>query len=188
MKIVLASQSPRRKELLGRLVPAFSIQPADIDETPKPNEDPLAYVQRMAVEKAEAVQKESEETLVIASDTTVVLGNEILGKPEDDDEAKRMLRKFSGTTHDVYTAVVITDGTQKEYILSHASVTFYELTDEEIERYLATGDHRDKAGAYGIQSYAGAFVESISGDYYSIVGFPIGAVNQALKKWPDLLS
>nr|WP_260697864.1 Maf family protein [Enterococcus mundtii] len=188
MKIVLASQSPRRKELLGRLVPAFSIQPADIDETPKPNEDPLAYVQRMAAEKAEAVQKESEETLVIASDTTVVLGNEILGKPEDDDEAKRMLRKFSGTTHDVYTAVVITDGTQEERILSQASVTFYELTDEEIERYLATGDHRDKAGAYGIQSYAGAFVESISGDYYSIVGFPIGAVNQALKKWPDLLS
>lgn len=188
MKIVLASQSPRRKELLGRLVPAFSIQPADIDETPKPNEDPLAYVQRMAAEKAAAVQKESEETLVIASDTTVVLGNEILGKPEDDDEAKRMLRKFSGTTHDVYTAVVITDGTQEERILSQAAVTFYELTDEEIERYLATGDHRDKAGAYGIQSYAGAFVESISGDYYSIVGFPIGAVNQVLKKWPDLLS
>ncbi|MEC3940808.1 Maf family protein [Enterococcus mundtii] len=188
MKIVLASQSPRRKELLGRLVPVFSIQPADIDEAPKPNEDPIAYVQRMAAEKAAAVQKDNEETLVIASDTTVVLGNEILGKPEDDEEAKRMLRKFSGTTHDVYTAVVITDGTQEECILSHASVTFYELIDEEIERYLATGDHRDKAGAYGIQSYAGAFVESISGDYYSIVGFPIGAVNQALKKWPDLLS
>lgn len=187
MKIVLASQSPRRKELLGRLVPAFSIQPADIDETPKPKEDPVAYVQRMAAEKAAAVQN-NEETLVIASDTTVVLGNEILGKPEDDEEAKRMLRKFSGTTHDVYTAVVITDGTQEECILSQASVTFYELTDEEIERYLATGDHRDKAGAYGIQSYAEAFVESISGDYYSIVGFPIGAVNQALKKWPDLLS
>lgn len=187
MKIVLASQSPRRKELLGRLVPAFSIQPADIDETPKLKEDPVAYVQRMSAEKAAAVQN-NEETLVIASDTTVVLGNEILGKPEDDEEAKRMLRKFSGTTHDVYTAVVITDGTQEECILSQASVTFYELTDEEIERYLATGDHRDKAGAYGIQSYAGAFVESISGDYYSIVGFPIGAVNQALKKWPDLLS
>ncbi|MEQ6206775.1 Maf family protein [Enterococcus mundtii] len=187
MKIVLASQSPRRKELLGRLVPAFSIQPADIDETPKLKEDPVAYVQRMAAEKAAAVQN-NEETLVIASDTTVVLGNEILGKPEDDEEAKRMLRKFSGTTHDVYTAVVITDRTQEECILSQASVTFYELTDEEIERYLATGDHRDKAGAYGIQSYAGAFVESISGDYYSIVGFPIGAVNQALKKWPDLLS
>ncbi|MGG5324899.1 septum formation protein Maf [Enterococcus pernyi] len=187
MKIVLASQSPRRKELLGRLVPAFSIQPADIDETPKLKEDPVAYVQRMAAEKAAAVQN-NEETLVIASDTTVVLGNEILGKPEDDEEAKRILRKFSGTTHDVYTAVVITDGTQEECILSQASVTFYELTDEEIERYLATGDHRDKAGAYGIQSYAGAFVESISGDYYSIVGFPIGAVNQALKKWPDLLS
>ncbi|MGG5302568.1 septum formation protein Maf [Enterococcus pernyi] len=187
MKIVLASQSPRRKELLGRLVPAFSIQPADIDETPKLKEDPVAYVQRMAAEKAAAVQN-NEETLVIASDTTVVLGNEILGKPEDDEEAKRMLRKFSGTTHDVYTAVVITDGTQEECILSQASVTFYELTDEEIERYLATGDHRDKAGAYGIQSYTGAFVESISGDYYSIVGFPIGAVNQALKKWPDLLS
>lgn len=179
MKIVLASQSPRRKELLGRLVPAFSIQPADIDETPKLKEDPVAYVQRMAAEKAAAVQN-NEETLVIASDTTVVLGNEILGKPEDDEGAKRMLRKFSGTTHDVYTAVVITDGTQEECILSQASVTFYELTDEEIERYLATGDHRDKAGAYGIQSYAGAFVESISGDYYSIVGFPIGAVNQAL--------
>ncbi|MBO0462691.1 septum formation inhibitor Maf [Enterococcus sp. DIV1298c] len=188
MKIILASQSPRRKELLGRLVSEFTIQPADIDETPKLQEDPIAYVQRMATEKAAAVQEENEEALVIASDTTVVLGNEILGKPENDEDAKRMLRKFSGNTHDVYTAVVLSDGTQEEHILSHAAVTFYELTEEEIERYLATGDHRDKAGAYGIQSYAGAFVESISGDYYSIVGFPIGAVNQALKKWADILS
>ena len=176
MKVVLASQSPRRKELLGRLVSIFEVQPADIDETPFEGENPL--------EKAKVVKsKQLPDTLIIASDTTVVLEDEIMGKPENEEEAQEMLRKLSGTTHDVYTAVVLTDHQKEEKILAHAAVTFYDLTDVEIAAYLATGDYADKAGAYGIQSLAGAFVKAIDGDYYSIVGFPIGAVNQALKKF-----
>ncbi|EOT33695.1 Maf family protein [Enterococcus durans] len=184
MKVVLASQSPRRKELLGRLVSTFEVQPADIDETPFEGENPKQYVQRMALEKAKVVKsKQLPDTLIIASDTTVVLEDEIMGKPENEEEAQEMLRKLSGTTHDVYTAVVLTDHQKEEKILAHAAVTFYDLTDVEIAAYLATGDYADKAGAYGIQSLAGAFVKAIDGDYYSIVGFPIGAVNQALKKF-----
>ncbi|MGN8980930.1 Maf family protein [Enterococcus villorum] len=183
MKVVLASQSPRRKELLGRLLPEFEIHPADIDETPFDEEDPKKYVQRMAAEKAAIVKKRYKpDVLVIASDTTVVFEQEILGKPVDEKEAKAMLQKLSGATHEVYTAVMLTKGTHEEALLTQASVTFYPLTDVDIETYLATGDYADKAGAYGIQSFAGAFVKEIKGDYYSIVGFPIGAVYQALKK------
>lgn len=184
MKVVLASQSPRRKELLGRLISTFEIEPADIDETPFEGENPKQYVQRMAFEKANVVKsKQLPDTLVIASDTMVVLEDEILGKPESEAEAYEMLRKLSGTTHDVYTAVILTTHQEEEKILAHAAVTFYDLTDAEIATYLATGDYADKAGAYGIQSLAGTFVKAITGDYYSIVGFPIGAVNQALKKF-----
>lgn len=183
MKVVLASQSPRRKELLGRLIPEFDIHPADIDETPLAAEDPKTYVQRMAAEKAAAVKKHYEaDVLVVASDTTVVFGQEILGKPENKKEAKDMLQKLSGTTHEVYTAVVLMKDSYEEALLTQAFVTFYPLTDADIENYLATGDYADKAGAYGIQSFAGAFVKEIKGDYYSIVGFPMGAVYQALKK------
>ncbi|PHL06875.1 Maf family protein [Enterococcus faecium] len=183
MKIVLASQSPRRKELLAHIVSEFEIEPADIDETPFPDEQPVDYVRRMAEEKARTVweQVEKEDHLVIASDTTVVLNQEIMGKPEDLADAEFMLKKLSGETHTVYTAVVLKTKEREERILAEAHVTFYPLTDEEIKRYLETGDYADKAGAYGIQNAASVFVKEISGDYYSIVGFPIGAVNQALK-------
>ncbi len=184
MNVVLASQSPRRKELLGWLIPSFEVQPADIDETPLEGEDPKQYVKRMALEKARVIKdKQGSDALVIASDTTVVLEDEIMGKPVSKAEAKEMLRKLSGMTHDVYTAVVLTNHQKEEKIFAHAAVTFYDLTETEIDTYLATGDYADKAGAYGIQSLAGAFVKAINGDYYSIVGFPIGAVNQALKKF-----
>lgn len=184
MKIVLASQSPRRKELLGRLVSAFDVHPADIDETPFVQEKPKNYVERMATEKAKVVKHQYDnDVLVIASDTTVVFNDEIIGKPADEQEAKAILQKLSGKTHEVYTAVVLTKGDQEEKILAQAKVTFYPLTPKDIEAYLATGDYMDKAGAYGIQSFAGAFVKEIQGDYYSIVGFPIGAVYQGLKKF-----
>lgn len=184
MKIVLASQSPRRKELLGRLVSEFAIQPAAIDETPIMGEDPVTYVQRMAYEKAQAVvEQQTEQTLVIASDTTVVHRQQILGKPVNLADAKATLQSLSGETHQVYTAVVLKSKEREEKILAQAEVTFYPLTEQEIDTYLATGDYQDKAGSYGIQSFAGAFVKEIRGDYYSIVGFPIGAVNQSLKKF-----
>ncbi|MBF8807239.1 MAG: septum formation inhibitor Maf [Enterococcus lacertideformus] len=184
MKVVLASQSPRRKELLGRIIAEFDIHPADIDETHFEAENPQAYVQRMAAEKSAVVKQQyGTDVLVIASDTTVVFDQEILGKPADKSEAKAMLQKLSGVTHKVYTAVVLTKAAQVETILSQAEVTFYPLTDVDIEKYLATGDYTDKAGAYGIQSLAGAFVKEIHGDYYSIVGLPIGAVYQTFKKF-----
>ncbi|WP_165004119.1 MULTISPECIES: Maf family protein [unclassified Enterococcus] len=184
MKIILASQSPRRKELLAHIEPVFDIQPADIDETPYEGESPVDYVQRMAAEKAAAVweHRAEEAPLIIASDTTIVWNGEIMGKPKNQTEAEAMLKKLSGQTHKVYTAVMLKNSNQEETILAEAKVTFYPLTEAEISRYLATGDYADKAGAYGIQNAASVFVKEISGDYYSIVGFPVGAVNQALKK------
>ena len=138
----------------------------------------------MATEKAKVVKHQYDnDVLVIASDTTVVFNDEIIGKPADEQEAKAILQKLSGKTHEVYTAVVLTKGDQEEKILAQAKVTFYPLTTKDIEAYLATGDYMDKAGAYGIQSFAGAFVKEIQGEYYSIVGFPIGAVYQGLKKF-----
>ncbi len=148
MKIVLASQSPRRKELLAHIVSEFEIEPADIDETPFPDEQPVDYVRRMAEEKARTVweQDEKEDHLVIASDTTVVLNQEIMGKPEDLAEAEFMLKKLSGETHTVYTAVVLKTKEREERILAEAHVTFYPLTDEEIKRYLETGIMRIRQG------------------------------------------
>ncbi len=181
MDVILASQSPRRKELLAWLVPAFEVRPADIDETPKENEDPLEYVARMAEEKAAVIAASHPDQLVIASDTTVAIGQTILGKPADAQEAEEMLQLLSGKEHLVYTSVVLQKGKHMEKVLSQAAVTFYPLSNDDISQYLSTGDYQDKAGAYGIQGPAGIFVKKIEGDYYSIVGFPVGAVNQVLK-------
>jgi septum formation protein len=183
--IVLASQSPRRKELLAELVPEFHVQPADIDETVRPGEEPLTYVQRMAQEKAEAVAKEYPEDLVIASDTTVVVGQEIFGKPVDRQDAKQMLQKMSGTNHWVHTAVVLQKGQKRQAALVSAQVTFSPLTDQMIEAYLTSGDYQDKAGGYGIQGPAKVFVEEIKGDFYTIVGFPVNTVAKLLREFPE---
>ncbi|MFC4772511.1 Maf family protein [Enterococcus hermanniensis] len=183
MSVILASQSPRRKELLRWLIPDFSIQPADIDEEVKVQYTPKEYVMEMAQQKAAVIAKKHPEDLVIASDTTVVWHDQILGKPKSREEAFEMLRGMSGETHLVYTSVVLRKATQIEEQLTFAKVTFYPLSEEEINRYLDSGDYKDKAGAYGIQNGAGVFVEKIEGDYYSIVGFPIGTVNQMLKKF-----
>ncbi|MGK0606073.1 Maf family protein [Enterococcus gilvus] len=185
MTVILASQSPRRKELLGWLLPAFDIQPADIDEDVKDRYTPTDYVMEMARQKAAVVAEKQPEALVIASDTVVVLGEQILGKPKSREEAFGMLRRMSGGSHLVYTSVVIRQKEQTAEKLTSAKVTFYSLTDEEINRYLDSDDYKDKAGAYGIQNGAGVFVEQIEGDYYSIVGFPVGAVNQMLKAFDD---
>lgn len=183
MEIILASQSPRRKELLARLVPQFAILPADIDETISATDEPQEYVTRMAQEKAAVIAQQHPEALVIACDTIVVSCGKILGKPVDDADAFAMLKGMSGSTHMVYTAVLLQKGSQTEAALVPAEVTFFPLTDEEIHAYLITGEHRDKAGAYGIQGGAGVFVKRIVGDYYSIVGFPIGVVHQLLKRF-----
>ncbi|MDH6363774.1 septum formation protein [Enterococcus sp. PF1-24] len=183
MEIILASQSPRRKELLARLVPEFTVMPADIDETVPAGITPVAYVEKMAAEKAAVVSETHPEALVIASDTIVVHQDKILGKPVSEVDAFQMLQGMSDATHTVYTAVVLQKGAHKEATLSSAEVTFYPLTTAEINAYLATGKYADKAGAYGIQEQASVFVKEIHGDYYSIVGFPIGKVNQMLKQF-----
>lgn len=183
MAVILASQSPRRKELLKQLISNFEILPADVDETIRSDHRPTEYVMEMAHKKAQTVAENHLEDLVIASDTIVVHNQCILGKPVNRQDAKAMLVALSGSTHWVYTAVVIRQGHQVEEALVPAKVTFYPITDEEIEAYLDTGEYADKAGAYGIQGKASIFVKEIQGDYYSIVGFPVGVVHQMLKKF-----
>jgi len=186
MNIVLASQSPRRKELLNLIVEEFVVAPADIDETVHEGESPKVYVQRMAREKARVVAEHHPQSLVIGSDTTVVNDGEILGKPSSRAEARQMLRRMSGKTHEVYTSVKLQSVTHSEEFISSAAVTFYELSEADIETYLDREEYADKAGAYGIQGGAALFVKEIKGDYYSIVGFPVGAVSQALKKFSTI--
>jgi len=183
MKIILASQSPRRKELLHLIVEDFLIIPADIDEAVNEKEEPKAYVSRMAQEKADAVSQQYPTDLVIASDTTVVCKGEIMGKPESRQEAKEMLEKMSKDIHNVYTAVMIKKGDKVVTHLASAEVRFFELTEEEIDNYLDKEEYADKAGGYGIQGAAAIFVKEVKGDYYSIVGFPVGVVNQLLKEY-----
>lgn len=185
--IVLASQSPRRKELLAELIPAFHVQPADIDESVACAETPEEYVQRMAREKAAAVAVHFPAELVIASDTTVVVDQEIFGKPADEADARRMLQKMSGTTHWVHTAVILQKQEKRREKLVSAQVSFSPLTEQMITDYLRTGEYQDKAGGYGIQGAAKVFVEAVQGDFYTIVGFPVNTVAKLLKEFPEEL-
>lgn len=176
--MILASQSPRRKELLSKVTGHFTIAPANIDETVDINETPKHYVERMAKNKAEKIKELYPDEVIIGCDTTVVLGDTILGKPIDDQDAYVMLSSLSGKTHQVMTAVcVITP----ENVYEHTEivdVVFYELEDGHIKQYVKSGEASDKAGAYGIQDQGSLFVKSISGDYFSVVGLPIGYLNQ----------
>ena len=175
--IVLASSSPRRHELLARLGLTFAIAHPDIDETPRPGEDPIDYVSRLAVEKADAVRAPAD-ALVIAADTTVEVDGDILGKPEDPAEARAMLRRLSGRSHVTHTAVAARlDGATVHDAIT-TSVTFVELTDADIEWYVATGEPLDKAGAYAVQGAAGAFVERIDGSVSNVVGLPLHLVTR----------
>ncbi|MCE9679798.1 Maf-like protein [Shewanella sp. AS1] len=180
MSLVLASASPRRKELLAQLGMgqaqfSFAILPADIDETARAGELPGELVLRLAIEKAKAGLALCTEVgaQVLGSDTIVVLDGQILGKPQDEADAKRMLAALSGRQHSVMTAVALTDG---ETTLSHlveTKVKFCQLCDQDIQAYIATGEPMDKAGAYGIQGLGGCFVQGIEGSYSAVVGLPL---------------
>lgn len=180
MKVILASQSPRRRELLSRIIADFDVVPADINEEVKNYFTPMDYVLTMAAQKAMHVAKQYPHDLVIGSDTIVTIDNEILGKPTSRDDAFRMLRKLSGRTHKVYTSVVLLKEEQESSATVPATVEFYDLTDEEIHRYLDTKEYQDKAGAYGIQEQGALLVKSIQGDYYSIMGLPIATLYRML--------
>src|SRR6201991_2246540 len=173
-KLVLASSSPRRKEILDAVGCTYEAIVAGIDESLLPNEEPAAYVQRLARSKAEAVAAKLQSGLVLGADTTVVIDDHILGQPENDEDARRMLKLLNGKWHEVLTGVaVVRVGGESLVEYETTRVRFAEMTDREIDWYVATGEARGKAGAYGIQGAAGLFIEEIQGDYFNIVGLPI---------------
>lgn len=190
--ILLASASPRRKSLLGQLVKEFDVLPADIDETPLVNEIATDYVKRMALEKAKAASVLSQQSklsppnraIIIGSDTSVVLDGKILGKPENFDQAKGMLRSLSGKTHEVMTAVCLLDARFEHLVVENVitEVTFRRISDLEIRQYWQTGEPQDKAGSYGIQGLGSVFVERISGSYSAVVGLPMFETAQLLQQ------
>lgn len=188
MTLYLASASPRRAQLVKLLgIKDIVISPAHVDETHDGNLAPAEYVEQLALDKAKALLPKlssSEQGIIIGADTTVVLENAILGKPVDADDAKAMLRRLSGNTHIVYTGVALIDSaTGKEHsFVEKTSVTFREISDEEIASYVASGSPMDKAGSYGIQEDHGAvFVSRIEGDYYNVVGLPLCSLYLALR-------
>jgi len=171
--LVLASASPRRRELLGVLGVEFTVAPADIDESVQPGELPQAYVRRMALSKARAVHAVADEGVVLGSDTAVVIGDRILGKPADRDDAVAMLSELSGRTHRVMSAVALLDVGGCGEALSMTDVTFRNIGVAEAEAYWDTGEPADKAGAYGIQGFGAVFVSEIRGSYSGVVGLPL---------------
>lgn len=188
--IILASQSPRRKELLENIGLKFSVKPADIEELHRDVSGFGEIVMDLAEQKGEAVGKLMfHDRIIIASDTIVVIDGEILNKPDDRDHAFKMLRQISGRTHSVFTSLYVYDGylkkTIKEY--TETKVEFYDLSDEQINDYLDTHEPFDKAGAYGIQGYGSKFIKKIDGCFFSVMGFPVPLFSQLMYKFGYLL-
>jgi septum formation protein len=177
--LVLASASPRRRELLGGLGLAFTVRAVDLDETPRPGEAPREYVLRLAREKAAARAAAGE--LVLAADTVVVLDGAILGKPRDPDDARRMLRRIAGRTHTVYSGVALEEPgppgqpARRVSAVETTEVRMAALADERIAWYVATGEPLDKAGSYAVQGLGALFVEAVDGNYTNVVGLPLPA-------------
>lgn len=180
--LILASASPRRSDLLQQLGVAFTVDPAHIDESPHAGESPADYVARMALEKAAAVAVRHDlgRVAVLAADTTVVIDDDVLGKPVDHFDGLAMLARLSGRSHTVMTAVCLQSAAGVARALVSTDVTFITLTRELCEAYLATSEPWDKAGAYGIQGLGAAFVSGISGSYSNVVGLPLAQVWQLL--------
>ena len=180
-RIVLASASPRRAELLRAAGIEFEVMPAHVDESARVGESPHAYVSRVAEAKASAIAARADGRVVLAADTTVVVGGEMLGKPVDDADAKRMLRLLAGRVHEVATGVTVSCGPSLTTRVDSTEVAFAALSEDEIAWYVATGEPRDKAGAYAIQGYASRFITRIAGSYSNVVGLPIALVYDLLK-------
>lgn len=185
--LILASQSPRRIELLNQLDVKFIIDPSNLEEEQikKTNRNPVSVVLETAKAKAKAVAYRYRNGIIISADTIVVLGKEILGKPKSKQEAYLMLKKLSGRQHKVITAIAVIDAKTKEEAVGYTStkVKFRKLSNKEIKKYINTGEPMDKAGAYAIQGKGAAFIESISGDYLNVVGFPLILLNKLLNKF-----
>ncbi|MFN5597868.1 Maf family protein [Gemmatimonas sp.] len=173
VRVILASQSPRRRELLNQIGIAHEVRPAHVDETVRPNEAPVPHCERLARAKAHTLAVEHPDALVIGSDTIVVIDGAILGKPADGRDAIRMLQQLSGRTHTVHTAVAVAHAGQTWAAVEAVEVSFRALTAEQIAAYVATGEPMDKAGAYGIQGAGAVLVDRIDGDYYAVMGLPL---------------
>jgi septum formation protein len=178
-KLILASRSPRRAEILNAIGWPFEAVAADVDESVRAGEDAIEYVKRLALSKVQTVAQRSAGRLVLGADTTVVVAGKLLGQPVDDDDARRMLKLLSGKWHEVLTGVALLRADPNaQPLVDHEStrVRFAEMSPEEINWYVATGEPRGKAGAYGIQGHAALFVEEIAGDYFNVVGLPVRLV------------
>ena len=188
MNVILASASPRRKELLSLFGLPFVIRAADIDETMDPGKPPFQEVARVSAQKARAVPH-GEDDIVIAADTIVVCQGNVLGKPRDPEEAKAMLRLLSGRDHQVMTGCTVLRGGEARTFTEVTDLHFRPLTENEIARYVESGEPMDKAGAYGIQGGAALFCERMAGDYYNVMGLPVCRLGMVLKEMvPELLT
>lgn len=174
MRIVLASRSPRRIELIQQLGITAEVVPADIDESPLNNESPVEYVRRLAQQKALAVKERTATNLpVLAADTTVDVDGIILAQPTDIEDSRRMLKMLSGRAHRVHTGVVVANGAEVDSVVVTSIVTFHPITDEAMDWYLSTGESVGKAGAYAVQGEAGVLVESVKGSMSNVIGLPL---------------
>lgn len=180
MEVILASQSPRRKELMGLFHIPFAVRVADIDETMDQTKDPFDEVARVSRLKAEAVERGADD-VIIAADTIVVCRGKILGKPRDTEDARQMLTLLSGTDHQVMTGLTVLRGNRCITCTEVTDIHFRTLSQKEILAYIATGEPMDKAGAYGIQGGAALFAEKMVGDYYNVMGLPVCRLAQLMK-------
>lgn len=180
--LILASSSPRRKELLENLHLTFDISSSEVDESFAPELPPEEIVVGLAIRKAKVIANQHPDSFVIGADTIVVANGRILGKPADEAEAIDMLSMLSGKTHAVFTGVAILHGETEVHFFEKTEVTFWELTDTEIQAYIKSGEPFDKAGGYGIQGFGSMLVKHISGDYFAVVGLPVSRTVRELQK------
>ena len=184
MSIILASASPRRQQLLRQMGLTFTVEVANVEEKISPRDQPRNAVKRLSAQKAFAVAAaHSADDIIIAADTIVSLDGRILGKPTNAAEAKRMLRMLSGKTHHVLTAFTVIQGDRNHTRIDDAAVQFRDLTDKEIADYVATGEPLDKAGSYGVQGEGSRLIAAIHGDYYTVMGLPIGHLASILHRF-----
>lgn len=173
MSIILASKSPRRQELFGRLGLEFTVRTADVDERMDPNLPPEQEVARVSALKAAKIAEECPDDLIVSADTIVVIDGLVLGKPKDEADAARMLRLLSGRTHEVMTGLCVRQGKTVRQTVSRTCVTFRPLTETEILSYIRTGEPMDKAGSYGVQGLGSVLVSHLDGDFFSVMGLPL---------------
>ncbi len=181
MRLILASQSPRRRELLALMGLTFDIVVSEVEETVPENIGPGELVEQLALDKAQAVRELHSEACVVGADTIVYIDGDIMGKPSDDADAARILNRLQGRTHTVYTGVAVLTPGRTDVRHDATRVTFAPMSEEEIAWYVGTGEPRDKAGAYGIQGPGGMFVERVEGNYFTVIGMPLPLLYRMLQ-------